>query len=512
MLTLKKFVRSITESQLLTKNKIVKIYTDIFGTTFGKGIQPGRVTSKGRGQTEIIRAYFGDTNEEIEENCRKFLHGGLGIDLEKIDTELGKFQDSSGMYLSVKIIPKEDINADISGTDLYLDKGKPAYIVCKGGTVRKKQLTPVALGLGGKTVSSVDEVIGIISKSSKLTDNDLVRNFAVSMIGELTKNTNVTKYKTFAELAENVSHDMSKDLSKLDFTGLDDRSFNNILNDFGEVAGACFILSALKGKHTVYFPAAANFAVYDYVIDFNDTVKQTGISMKANGGAAPSSFAMSSSVLAMAKANNSHLDFLDDRITRHVLPCLSRLYNGVKLNVVTTKFALLHVLADVFNDSKAKEIQSLLSRYNIIIDEKTFALSVDTVDSVQKSGKLVELLTELNAMCKYGSKSKNTNYTPERVNTEWNGHIKEIKVGCICQPIQKYVTSYLNENFGDQISAIGRAATGGYQMYLINKKDKTLQIQIKPLSGDKAKYHLVDGGSIKNPAQNSVCIELVRQL
>lgn len=509
MLNLKSFIQQITESKLLDKSKILKIYTDIFDKSFYKDIQPSRSTSKGRGQTEIIRGYFGDTNDEIEENCKKFLHDGLHIDLSKVDMELGKFQDSSGLYLSMKITPKEDINTDMLGVELQLDKNKPAYIVCKGGTVMKKQLTPGALGLGGRDVSSADEIIDIISKSDKLKNNDLIRNFAVNMIRSLTENTDNVKYKTFIELVENSSN-ISKDLGTLNFDGIDNKSFNNILNDFGEVAGACFILSSLEGKHTVYFPSMSNFPVFDYVVDFNDTVKQAGISAKANGGAAPSSFAMAASVLTLAKANNNHLDFLDDRITRHVLPCLSRLYNGVKLNVITTKFALLHVIADVFNDSKARDILSLLNKYNIVINKKTFALDVDSINEVQKSGKLIELLTELNTMCKYGAKSKNIDYTPQRVNDEWNGHNKDIKVGCICQPIQKYVTTFFNEYFSDQIDAIGRAAAGGYQLYLINKKDKTLQIQIKPLGDEKSKYVLVDGGSIKSPSQNSICIKLVK--
>ena len=391
MIRLKDYVSKIDETLLLTKSHIEKIYIDVFGQEAANKVKVDRSVVKGRSHTEIVRGWFGDDDAEIENNCEKFLKDGLHINLDNIETEMGRFPEASGAYVSMKITPKEDMKLDVG---IELEKNKPVYIVCKGGKIKKKELTPVSLGLGNKSFDSIDSIIKTVSESDKLKDNEVVKTFAINMIKQITKEVSGTKYKTFAELAEKKT--MSRDMSNLDFGQIDDKSYNNVLNDFGEVAGACFILSKLEGKHNVFFPGESNNAMYDYAIDYHDTARQADISAKAGAGAKPSAVVMSSSMIELAKANGGHLDFVDDFLLNKIFPCFIRNYKGQKLSVITTKFALMYILANELNDKIAKEIFNTLNEYNVKIDSKTFNLDIDSIDAVQKSGKLVEFLNKIN--------------------------------------------------------------------------------------------------------------------
>ena len=316
MIKLKDYVSKINETLLLTKSHIEKIYIDVFGQEAANKVKVDRSVVKGRSHTEIVRGWFGDDDTEIENNCEKFLKDGLHINLDNIETEMGRFPEASGAYVSMKITPKEDMKLNVG---IELEKNKPVYIVCKGGKIKKKELTPVSLGLGNKSFDSIDSIIKTVSESDKLKDNEVVKTFAINMIKQITKEVSGTKYKTFAELAEKKT--MSRDMSNLDFGQIDDKSYNNVLNDFGEVAGACFILSKLEGKHNVFFPGESNNAMYDYAIDYHDTARQADISAKAGAGAKPSAVVMSSSMIELAKANGGHLDFVDDFLLNKIFPC-----------------------------------------------------------------------------------------------------------------------------------------------------------------------------------------------
>lgn len=503
MIRLKDYVSKIDETLLLTKSHIEKIYIDVFGQEAANKVKVDRSVVKGRSHTEIVRGWFGDDDTEIENNCEKFLKDGLHINLDNIETEMGRFPEASGAYVSMKITPKEDMKLDVG---IELEKNKPVYIVCKGGKIKKKELTPVSLGLGNKSFDSIDSIIKTVSESDKLKDNEVVKTFAINMIKQITKEVSGTKYKTFAELAEKKT--MSRDMSNLDFGQIDDKSYNNVLNDFGEVAGACFILSKLEGKHNVFFPGESNNAMYDYAIDYHDTARQADISAKAGAGAKPSAVVMSSSMIELAKANGGHLDFVDDFLLNKIFPCFIRNYKGQKLSVITTKFALMYILANELNDKIAKEILNTLNEYNVKIDSKTFNLDIDSIDAVQKSGKLVEFLNKINDLCEFGKTNKKGSYTPEKVNDEWNGNNEKIKIGCICQPFQRYVVNFLNKNYSEQINACAKNSFGGWQVYMKNKGNKKLSIEIVPMNGEDVLYALGEESSITNPGLKAISISI----
>lgn len=503
MIRLKDYVSKIDETLLLTKSHIEKIYIDVFGQEAANKVKVDRSVVKGRSHTEIVRGWFGDDDTEIENNCEKFLKYGLHINLDNIETEMGRFPEASGAYVSMKITPKEDMKLNVG---IELEKNKPVYIVCKGGKIKKKELTPVSLGLGNKSFDSIDSIIKTVSESDKLKDNEVVKTFAINMIKQITKEVSGTKYKTFAELTEKKT--MSRDMSNLDFGQIDDKSYNNVLNDFGEVAGACFILSKLEGKHNVFFPGESNNAMYDYAIDYHDTARQADISAKAGAGAKPSAVVMSSSMIELAKANGGHLDFVDDFLLNKIFPCFIRNYKGQKLSVITTKFALMYILANELNDKIAKEILNTLNEYNVKIDSKTFNLDIDSIDAVQKSGKLVEFLNKINDLCEFGKTNKKGSYTPEKVNDEWNGHNEKIKIGCICQPFQRYVVNFLNKNYSEQINACAKNSFGGWQVYMKNKGNKKLSIEIVPMNGENVVYALGEESSITNPGLKAISISI----
>lgn len=503
MIRLKDYVSKIDETLLLTKSNIEKIYIDVFGQEAANKVKVDRSVVKGRSHTEIVRGWFGDDDTEIENNCDKFLKDGLHINLDNIETEMGRFPEASGAYVSMKITPKEDMKLDVG---IELEKNKPVYIVCKGGKIKKKELTPVSLGLGNKSFDSIDSIIKTVSESDKLKDNEVVKTFAINMIKQITKEVSGTKYKTFAELAEKKT--MSRDMSNLDFGQIDDKSYNNVLNDFGEVAGACFILSKLEGKHNVFFPGESNNAMYDYAIDYHDTARQADISAKAGAGAKPSAVVMSSSMIELAKANGGHLDFVDDFLLNKIFPCFIRNYKGQKLSVITTKFALMYILANELNDKIAKEIFNILNEYNVKIDSKTFNLDIDSIDAVQKSGKLIEFLNKINDLCEFGKTNKKDSYTPEKINDKWNGPNEKIKIGCICQPFQKYVVNFLNKNYSEQINACAKNSFGGWQVYMKNKGNKKLSIEIVPMNGEDVVYALGEESSITNPGLKAISISI----
>lgn len=488
---------------LLTKSHIEKIYVEVFGNKATAKTKVDRSVVKGRSHTEIVRAWFGDDDTEIENNCKRFLKEGLHINLNNVETEIGRFPEASGTYVSMKITPKEDMKLDVG---VELENNKPVYIVCKGGKIKKKELTPVSLGLGNKSFDSIDDIIKAVSESDKLKDNEVVKTFTINLIKQITKEVSGIKYNTFAELAEKKT--MSRDMSNLDFGQIDDKSYNNVLNDFGEVAGACFILSKLEGKHDVFFPGESNNAMYDYAIDYHDTAKQADISAKAGAGAKPSAVVMSSSMIELAKANGGHLDFVDDFLLNKIFPCFIRNYKGQKLSVVTTKFALMHILANELNDKTAKEIFNTLDKYGVKIDSKTFNLNVDSMDAIHKSGKLIEFLNKINDLCGFGKTNKKGSYTPEKVNDEWNGNNEAIKVGCVCQPFQKYVVNFLNNNYGEQINACAKNSFGGWQVYMKNKGNKKLSIEIVPMNGEDVVYALGEESSITNPGLKAISISI----
>lgn len=488
---------------LLTKSHIEKIYVEVFGNKATAKTKVDRSVVKGRSHTEIVRAWFGDDDTEIENNCKRFLKEGLHINLNNVETKIGRFPEASGTYVSMKITPKEDMKLDVG---VELENNKLVYIVCKGGKIKKKELTPVSLGLGNKSFDSIDDIIKGVSESDKLKDNEVVKTFAINLIKQITKEVSGIKYNTFAELAEKKT--MSRDMSNLDFGQIDDNSYNNVLNDFGEVAGACFILSKLEGKHDVFFPGESNNAMYDYVIDYHDTAKQADISAKAGAGAKPSAVVMSSSMIELAKANGGHLDFVDDFLLNKIFPCFIRNYKGQKLSVVTTKFALMYILANELNDKTAKEIFNTLDKYGVKIDSKTFNLDVDSMDAIHKSGKLIEFLNKINDLCGFGKTNKKGSYTPERVNDEWNGNNEAIKVGCVCQPFQKYVVNFLNNNYSEQINACAKNSFGGWQVYMKNKGNKKLSIEIVPMNGEDVVYALGEESSITNPGLKAISISI----
>lgn len=503
MIKLNDYVKKIDESLLLTKAKILKIYGDVIGSEGTSKVTPNRSTVKGRTHTEIMRGWFGEDDDQMQENCKKLITQGLGINMDDVETDFGHFPQASGTYPAYKITAKEDISTE---SDIELKKGESAYIVCIGGKVRKKELTPVSLGLGNKTFDSIDAIIKTISESDKLKDNESVRVFAINMIKQITKEVSGQKYKTFVELAEKKT--LSRDLSNLDFGQIDEKSFKNVLNDFGEVVGACFILSKLEGKHNVFFPGESNNAMYDYAIDYKDTTRQVDISAKAGTGAKPSSVTMASSMIELAKANDGHLDFVDDFLLNKIFPIFTRNYKNQKINVSGTKFALMYVLANDLNDKTAKNILETLNNYGVKIDEKKLVLDEDSIDSVQKSGKLVEFLTKINKLCDFGKTNKKGSMTPEVIDKEWNGPNKGIKIGCLVQPFQKYAVNFLNKNYGEQLNDCAKNSFGGWQVYMKSKSNKNLSIEIVPMSGENVVYALGEESSINNPNLKSISISI----
>ena len=130
------------------------------------------------------------------------------------------------------------------------------------------------------------------------------------------------------------------------------------------------------------------------------------------------------------------------------------------------------------------------------------------MDAIHKSGKLIEFLNKINDLCGFGKTNKKGSYTPEKVNNEWNGNNEAIKVGCVCQPFQKYVVNFLNNNYGEQINACAKNSFGGWQVYMKNKGNKKLSIEIVPMNGEDVVYALGEESSITNPGLKAISISI----
>ena len=503
----------LLKNKLIADGKIGTIYTNIFGKEAAakRTSEKWRSSKSGRGNTCIIRAWFGDDDEEMLNNVKKFLVEGLDINLNDVDIKLDLYSsEASGRYPACKIQALTDIKKQIKVNNdtvsFEMNKGSVAYIVCTGGVVTGKQLTPVALGLGGKKFNNIEDIITCIENSPKLKDNATIKAFAVSILNKIVESSSGKKYKSFIELYN--KGDFSRDLSGLNFENIDEKSYNNVLNDFGEIMGACFILSKLEGKHNVYFPGKSNSEVYDYIIDFKDPVQQVNISAKANGGAAPSAADPARAILELAKANSGHLDWLDDKILKHIIPVLARDYNGVKLNIWNANIALLKAIADVFKDKGANDILKVLDDYQVIIDDKTFKIDLDAIDRLNESGKLVEFLTKINTLCGYGKTASSRFCRPEKVSATLDAtNDINLKRGCISQPFQKYAVDYLNKYYADQITNIGQICFDGIQIYLSKMPNKHLAIKLVNMRADN-KYKLSVTGSVKNPNLKNTAIEI----
>lgn len=505
----------LTENKLLSEKPIGEIYVKVFGEAAVKKCTTQHFTSAraGRRSTCIIRAWFGDDDDEKLNNVKKFLTDGLEIDLDTVDINIGFYPVvASGTYTACQIHALTDIKKDIkvsTGVVHYeIDKGSDTYIVCTGGTVTKKQLTPTALGLGGKVFEDVESIINALENSDKLNDNTTIKAFAISSIKRITHSISGKKYKSVQELSE--QGNFSRDLSELNFAGIDSKSFNNVLNDFGEIMGSVFIMSKLEGKHNVYFPSASNSAMYDYVIDFKSSVNQVNISAKANGGAAPSASIPALATLELVDSSNGQLDFLDNKFLKHVLPILARKYNGVKLGIWQANIALLKVIADVFKDKQAIDILKVLDDYDVIIDDKTFSFDLSSIEQLKESDKLVEFLTKINALCGYGKNSNSSFFSPEKVLSALDGNnSKAVMIGCISQPFQRYAVDYLNKNYSDQITEFGKLSFGGYQIYLQKRRENQLTIKLINMQ-EGQKYKLSVTGSINNPNTKNTAIEVIK--
>lgn len=517
-------MRFISEyiSSLLLENKLAsdaaigQIYINVFGEVAAKKKTSNkwRSTKSGRGTTCIIRAWFGDDDDEKLNNVKKFLVEGLDISLDDVELTIGFYPTvASGTYSACKIHALTDIKKDIKVgnkiTHIEIDKGSDTYIVCTGGTVTKKQLTPAALGLGGKVFNNVEEIITAIENSSKLKDNATIKAFTISCLKKVLENTSGKKYKTFQELA--MHETFYRDLSDLNFDNLDDASYNNVLNDFGEIVTASFILSKLEGTNNIYFPNASNSAIYDYVLNYQDSIGRVNISAKANSGAAPAVTTPASSILELANVANGKSDLLDNKFFKYIIPVLSLNYNGVKLDVAQSKIALLKVIANVFKDKQAIAILKVVDDYGVIIDDKTYSVDLDSIEHLKESGKLVEFLHKINDLCGYGRKREESSFfNPEKVLSALDGsNSKTVMVGCICQPFQRYAVDYLNKNYADQITQFAHLSFGGYQVYLRKRRAKQLAIQIVNMQGE-SKYKLSVTGSINNPKLKNTAIEIYK--
>lgn len=528
MIGLNKYIeineKKIVGNIVLPPESIVdKFYTKCFNKDYRNKCNSSLTGARTRHQLELMRGFFGDDQKTIIKNVNKLLQKYFNIPEDSYElTFMIKDPDGgSGLYPSVHI----DFNKDFYSDIMKVSKGEHVCITCiSSNVVRKKSVTPDSLGLadGITYYKSVEEIVERLKKSSffKLTSSHKVQiSIMMNLIEAIIKSDSGKKYKSFIELAQNENY--SRELGDIiKNSKLRKGEFNNILNDFGEVIGPCFILSKLEGKHTLFYPKESNNPLYDYIID-NNTATQVYVSAKANQGANPTSTVMARNIYELthilSQTPNQEISGCNPFFVSRIIPILAGAplgtshkdgkYNYMKKGYIAwIHISLIEALASQ-DDKPSKEAIELMKEYGIEYDKKTKAISDDSLVALKKNDKLKEFLTKLYDILDYKPSSK---YSIDIINDKEFMKNKNLRQGCIRYPIASYCCRVINEKYGKDISVCCQIALGAYQIYLVDKNNERLDIIIKNMSAKSQKYTLQPGSLVSNPDNCSIKIHLVK--
>lgn len=496
----------IFENKLPGSKTIIKIYKEIFGEDYYSKCGNKSLKGDTKHVHELFRGFLGenDHTDEVIENTNKFLQY-IGLSENDYNLEYTFDPEASGQYPSVKITFNKDINTDI----LSCNKDYYIFIVNTCGKVKRKELTPVALGVADIDFKSSNEVKEIIKKTTKKNEyNELL----VKLFDDLTIKDEVKKETLDEILNEDIQFD------NIEIGSLDKKTLTTVLVDFGEIIGGCYLLNTLKGDHTLRYPGKSNLKNVDYFIDYKEIKSEEddvidastiSISAKADNGAAPSCVSMAQSIIRQVKSN---LIDENNEFIKNIIPALATLDKGKNnSSIMTCQNKLFNFLST--KDNKFNTIMKLLEDNNLYFKNDE-AFNFDNIKKMINDNKKLfyDIIKNL-----YDT----LNYHPsDQFDIEGGVSCKLFKnfdkardlyYGCIAYPIRAKIVEYLNTNYHDDISMCCKLGLGYYQIYIKSKNFKeskegntcSIIFTLKKLDKED-NWKLEPSGSVNNPKLKSI--------
>lgn len=485
---------TITRGELKIPNisTLIKMYIDLFGDDFYKKCSNKNLRGGTKHTHELIRGFFGETVDDFEENIKKLLTSEIGLHVSDFELKYSENNtDASGAYPSIKITFKDDVSND----RIEVRAGAWLYAINTNSKIQKKQLTPDKLGFAEednkfKSVASIKEQLSVNK------DNEVLLATLQNLIDEIIVSESGKKYDTLDELMGSQNKYIRK-ISNIDF---EKKDINNLINDFGEILGPCFLLSKLNGDHYVSFPTESNARLYDYELD-----STLYISAKAGRGAAPSAVYMAKNAQKLAEGTKNTDPLFDEDAVGDkfyidtVIPILADETKASKKDsaIIKCQFRLLEALADNNYDDTCKSVIELLKKHGLMYDKKSYMLPREEISKLHSEGKLAEVLEELYKILEYKPSDK---FSIKNIDEKWES-FKNIDEGCIAYPIRAHVVKVLNAKFAKEITYWAKRAIDGYQLYITYKDDK-LEIELKTFG--EGEYTLEPSGSVSEPRLKAI--------
>jgi len=262
LLKFNEFIHEVLEkSEYQPKDKIAlrQPFWDSYYDNISKASPRGTKTK------EIIRAHFGLDSDDTAERQIKLMFNKAGFDVDSIVKYLpGQIRDGKSLgsndYYSYEIT---------SGAEKYWVTNLTQE-TDEGGEqeIGKRDLTPGKLNLTNKIYKDIDSLSRDIESNIQgiKTISDRTRDFLISLTKQIPSKTK-SRFKNMEEFFKKGKFEELIDIESDEFE-IDQRSLNNMTNDFGEVLDGIFILSTIQNlKDGLEYPSGENEALSDMWVD-----------------------------------------------------------------------------------------------------------------------------------------------------------------------------------------------------------------------------------------------------
>lgn len=505
-------VNIFESSKLPSSKKIKDIYLELFGEEYYNKCGNKSLKGDKKHVHELFRGFIGDTEEDALNNANKFLlKMGLSDDEYNLEYNLSD-TEASGQYPSIKITFNKNIKTDI----ITCDKEYYLFIVNTVGKIKRKELTPAALGIADKVFSSSEQLKTILKTTTKKNQFNAI---LVNLFDTLTVKAESKKESLDDILNEDIKY---KDIN---IGEIDKQTLTTILVDFGEVLGGSYLLNTLRGNnHTLFFPGKSNFKNVDYFIDYNSIKNENNelidastisISAKADKGSAPSCVTMAQTILSQLNSNiinKSNLNDVSKDFLEYIIPALATIDKGKNNSaIITCQNKLFNFLST--KDSTCKNVIKILKDNNLY-SKKEEAFDFNKISNMFKNDKetIYNIISNIYDELEYKPSDKFS--IKDGINCKLFDNIdkyRDLYYGCIVYPIRTYIVKYLNSNYSSDISKCCKLGLGYYQIYikyedfkkLSNGNTCTLVFTLKKLDKED-NWKLEPSGSVNNPKLKAI--------
>lgn len=508
-----------SDKKLPSSRQIKNIYIDLFGNEYYNKCGNKSLKGDKKHVHELFRGFIGNTEDDAINNANKFLQKcGLSDSEYNLEYNL-KDDEASGQYPSIKVTFNNKIKTDI----LSCDKDYYLFIVNTVGKVKRKELTPSALGVADHKFCSSGELKNIIKTT---TSKNQYNAILVNLFDILTVKDEAKKESLDEILNEDIKFE------NINIGEIDKQTLMTILVDFGEILGGAYLLNTLKGDHTLMFPGKSNFKNVDYFIDYNEVKTETdddinkstiSISAKAGTGADPSCVSMAQTILSQLKTNiisKNNLDNVDSDFLEYIIPALGTLDKGFNnSSIITCQNKLFNFLSD--KDVKYNNIMKLLSD-NQLYSRKKEAFNFNRLKNMfhNEKEKIYEIIKTLYDKNHLDYKPSDKFNITDGINCELFNNIdkyRDLYYGCIAYPLRASIVKYLNDNYHESISTCCKLGLGYYQIYVKYSSFKeqssgntcTLVFTLKKLDHED-NWKLEPSGSVNNPKLKAIACKPVK--